>query len=133
MTTTPTPMIKHDGVFATIVCTESHSEAHGDPMLVAIAQVALGMFDKTKENQLRVICGERTVTAMRTMAGVVAIVTTTGHPVMKSAKRMMKRTLRAQAKSRTSPSPSPSPSPSQLSMASAGSAITGDGDGGTDD
>jgi hypothetical protein len=100
--TSPSTIIKHDGVLAVVTTTETSGlteslQLLGSPKHFGVAQLAIGLFRHTEESSIRVVVGESTISALRSTSGIAALVVTTGHPVVKSVQRMMRKLLRGMA------------------------------------
>ncbi len=84
--------------------------AAGDGRMVSIAQSAEELFKHTDEDALRIVVGDHTVNAVRRRDGddttIVAIAIVTGHPIVKSLARILRKVLRDAT--RTGPVPAES-------------------------
>jgi hypothetical protein len=91
-------LLNHTGILAAVAFVESDGQLRdsaGDDKLVNLAVGCVGLFSRTDETRIRVIVGDHTINAVRDGARVVVVACLTGHPVMKSLKRMLRNTLRA--------------------------------------
>jgi hypothetical protein len=118
MKRSPSHILTTDGVLAVVTTTTITDLASpevvgsaGDQKLVELAQQTFCLFERTEELTLRVVIGEQnTISAMRSAdrRTMTAVVVPTGHPVVKSLKRMLRGNLRAV---RPSPKPAQSAEP----------------------
>lgn len=66
----------------------------GDQLFRGACESVLAMFDFTEETTLRAIVGDKSIRALRTRSGRIAMVIPTGHPQSKSVARLLRRVLR---------------------------------------
>lgn len=74
-------------------CIPSLAGSAGDHDYQVAAALALGLFDHTEDNEIRVVVGKKTIHCRRSAVARAALITETGHPIVKSVSRLLGKLL----------------------------------------
>ena len=80
------------GVVAVTIDSPQHPRAfRGVETWAPVLDAALGLFDKTDEDTIRLVIGQHTIIVQKEHGQTVAVVLPTGHAIAKSLRRMIRR------------------------------------------
>jgi len=107
------------GVVAVTIDSPQHPRAfRGVETWSPVLDAALGLFEKTEEDTIRLVIGQHTIIVQKEHGQTVAVVLPTGHAIAKSLRRMIRR-LSKKERGPVTPRPAVDASAGQTNTATA--------------